>query len=362
MNKTIKSTAVMCFSSGAGGMEMSAVKLASILSTVSDVTFVCKQGSFAEKLYKKGNYNFNCETVRFISRTFSMVMLVRVRSIIKTYKIKNVIFLGASELKTLYFSFLGNDLNVIVWHGTTKSTPKRDFFHKLVYSCVNHHVAISNHLLRNMKKIVPESKGTDYTMIRSSLYMLSCNTGVDKAENHDCIIITHAGRIADGKGQIDAVLSCRGLYERGICFKLNIIGENDGNKYARELERTIENVPYKNSVSLTGFRFDINEFLAKTDIFLFPSLGEGMPGAFIEALHFDVVCIAYDNTVFPEFSEMGFYIHRVRTNDIEALTKKVLDVAADIDNEKIKSEPNVILSRKLFHVEREISEWIEILE
>jgi len=341
---------------------MSAVKLAGVLSTVSDVTFVCKQGSFAERLPKESNYNFNCETVKFISRTFSPVMLVRVRSILKTHRIKNVIFLGASELKTLYFAFLGYDLNVTVWHGTTKSSPKRDFFHRLVYSCVNHHAAISGHLLRNMKTIVPESRGTDYRMIRPSLNVLADDTGVAKSDRPDCINITHVARIADGKGQVDAVLSCRGLYEKGICFRLTIIGENDGNTYARELEKTIENVPYKEFVSLTGFREDIPEFLAKTDIFLFPSLGEGMPAAFIEALHYDVVCIAYDNTVFPEFSEMGFYIHRVKNDNTEALTEKLLDVALHLDDEKVKSKPNVDLARKYFQVERELSEWIEILE
>ena len=341
---------------------MSAVKLAGVLSTVSDVTFVCKQGSFAERLPKESNYNFNCETVKFISRTFSPVMLVRVRSILKTHKIKNVIYLGASELKTLYFAFLGYDLNVIVWHGTTKTSPKRDFFHRLVYSCVNHHVAISNHLLRNMKTIVPEGGGTDDRVIRASLNVLADDTGAAKSDGRDCIHITHVGRIAGGKGQVDAVLSCRGLYEKGISFRLNIIGENDGNKYARQLEKTVEKVPYKEFVSLTGFRDDIPEFLAKTDIFLFPSSGEGMPAAFIEALHYGVVCIAYDNTVFPEFSEMGFYIHRVHNNNIEALSAKLLDVAAHLDDEKIKSEPNVDLASKYFQVERELSEWIEILE
>jgi glycosyltransferase involved in cell wall biosynthesis len=352
----------MCFSDGAGGMDMSAVRLSEILSTVSDVTFICKKGAFSEKLYKEGKYSFDCETVKFISRTFSFAMLVKVRSILKNNQIKNVIFLGASELKTLRFAFMGKDLNVIVWHGTTKSSPKHDLLHKFVYSCVNWHVAISKHLYQNVKTIVPKTKHANYTIIRPSLKVHGSNRVRSKNESKNCITITHVGRIASGKGQIDAVLSCRSLYENGICFRLFIIGENDGNNYVKELLRTIENVPYQSCITLTGFRKDVYNFLAESDIFLFPSAGEGMPGAFIEALHFYLVCISYDNTVFPEFSNLGFYIHRVKNNDIEALAEKLLSVALNLKVEITRSRSNNDLARKVFQVDRELSEWIEILK
>ena len=362
MNKTIRPVAVMCFSDGAGGMDMSAVRLANILSSVSDVTFVCKKGAFAESLYKKGDYSFKCETVKFSSRTFSPSMLLRVRAILKNHRIANVIFLGASELKTLYFSFLGNDVNVIVWHGTTKSTPKHDVLHKLVYSCVNYHVAISNHLLRNMKTIVPTTKGIHYRMIRPSLESTVSDSAIGKPVRKERINIAHVGRIAAGKGQIDAVLACQGLYKEGIEFSIYIVGEDDGNDYARRFLKTLKNLPYIDCVTLTGFRNDVFAFLQKADIFLFPSLGEGMPAVLIEALHTDSVCITYDNTVFPEFSEMGFHIHLVKTGDVEALTEKLVHVAKNIDDELKKSQPNKSLAKDTFRMERELSEWIEILE
>jgi glycosyltransferase involved in cell wall biosynthesis len=362
MNKTIRPVAVMCFSDGAGGMDMSAVRLASILSSVSEVTFVCKKGAFAESLYKNGNYAFECETVNFMSRTFSPSMLLRVKAILKKHRIANVIFLGASELKTLFFSFLGNSLNVIVWHGTTKSTPKHDVLHKLVYSCVNYHVAISNHLLRNMKTIVPETKGVHYRMIRPSFEIAVGDSGIEKPVHKEQINIAHVGRIAAGKGQIDAVLACQGLHKEGIRFKIYIIGEDNGNDYARQLLKTIKSLPYKDSIILTGFRNDVSKLLEQTDVFLFPSLGEGMPSVLIEALHTDSVCITYDNTVFPEFSDLGFHFHPVKTNDVEALTNKLTYVAQNMDSEAKKSEPNKALVQKIFQVERELSEWMEILQ
>ena len=341
---------------------MTAVRLAHMLSTVGDVTFVCKKGAFAEGLYNKGNYAFRCETVKFLSRTFSPAMLIRVRSILDTYQIRNVIFLGASELKTLHFSFSGRRLNVIVWHGTTKHSPKKDILHQLVYSRVKHHVAISNHLLRNMKAIVPQTKGVEYKMIRPSMEGQFGSTAENGAEDPDCITITHVGRIADGKGQIDAVLACRGLHDHGLRFRLYIVGENDGNSYARKLLATIATLPYMQAVTLAGFRNDVDRFLSKSDIFLFPSAGEGMPAAFIEALHHRLVCIAYDNTVFPEFSDMGFYIHRVNDRDVDALGATLLEVATNIEDEIRKSTPNIALAKQIFQVERELSEWVAVLE
>ena len=106
MKKTPQSVAVMCFSSGTGGMERSAVRLARFLSTITTVVLVCKKDSFTEKLYHEENAGFACVPIDFISRTFSPSMLFGVRKAVKKHDIKNVIFFGASELKTLYFSFL----------------------------------------------------------------------------------------------------------------------------------------------------------------------------------------------------------------------------------------------------------------
>ena len=362
MDKKTKPVAVMCFSSGTGGMERSAIRLAETLSVISEVTLVCKRGSFVEKLYNEEDYPFSCRTVQFFSRTFSLSMLFSVRAIINELCIKNVIFFGASELKTLYFSFLGKNLNVTVWHGTTKSRPKRDALHKLIYSCVNNHVAISEHLGRNVKEIVPIDSSVNYRVIMPSFDFNADQLSSSKDMKRKCINIVHVGRVASGKGQIDAVQACRELYDKDICFNLKIIGGSDGSGYLKELKQVIDTVPYKNSISMEGFVEEVTPYLKDADIFLFPSLGEGMPNAFIEALHYDVVCLAYDNTVFPEFLDMGFYIHLVGNEDIGKLTEKVFELASDILAERKKSAGNAALSKKYFSVDREIDDWLKVLK
>lgn len=361
MNKKIKSTAIMCFSNGAGGMERSAVRLAETLSKISEVTLLCKKGSFIQKLYDEGDYPFACEAVSFMSRTFSPSMLYQVRTIIDKRDIKNVIFFGASELKTLYFSFLVKDLNVTVWHGTTKSRPKRDAFHKLVYSCVDQHVAISKHLERNVKQIVPVTEPEKYRVIRPS-FNFDENDKPEVNKDSEYLNIVHVGRVAQGKGQVDAVKACRGLYEAGIKFSLRLVGGSEGDDYMNELIQAVESSPYKSSINMEGYVEDVNAYLKRADVFLFPSSGEGMPGSYIEALHFGLICVSYNNTVFPEFLEMGFHVHIVKNKSIDALTEKLCDIAASSDVEKEKSKSNIELAKQSFSEAREISEWLKVLE
>lgn len=361
MDKKTKPVAVMCFSSGTGGMERSAVRLAETLSKVSDVIFLCKQGSFTEGLYNGGGYSFKCEPIQFSSRIFSFSMLFSVRSMLDKYHIGNVIFFGASELKTLYFSFLGKNLNVTVWHGTTKSRPKRDVFHKLVYSCVDYHVAISKHLERNVKQIVPMTDGVDYRVIRPSFNFDEYHN-MDDNEALECINIVHVGRVAHGKGQIDAVKACRGLHEAGVEFSLSLVGGSEEDEYMNELTKVIDSSQYKSSIRMEGYVEDVNDYLKKSDMFLFPSSGEGMPGSYIEALHFGLICVSYDNTVFPEFLDMGFYAHVVKDKEVDSLVEKLCAIANNFSAEKEKAKSNMDLARKYFSKNREIEEWLNLLE
>ncbi|MDT8283025.1 MAG: glycosyltransferase family 4 protein [Gammaproteobacteria bacterium] len=361
VNKEIRPVAVMCFSSGTGGMERSAVRLAEALSKISEVTLLCKKGSFTQKHYDEGDYPFACETVSYMSRTFSPSMMFQVRAIIDKRDIKNVIFFGASELKTLYFSYLGKDLNVTVWHGTTKSRPKRDAFHRLVYSCVDQHVAISKHLERNVKQIVPITEPEKYRVIRPSFNFDENDKPVDNKDS-ECLNIVHVGRVAQGKGQVDAVKACQGLHEAGIRFSLSLVGGSEGDDYMNELIQAVESSAYRSSINMEGYVEDVNAYLKKADVFLFPSSGEGMPGSYIEALHFGLICVSYDNTVFPEFLEMGFHVHIVKNKSVDALAKKLCDIAASLEVEKEKSSSNIELAKHSFSEVHEISEWLEVLE
>ena len=351
----------MCFSGGTGGMERSAVRLAGFLSSITEVVLVCKQDSFTHDLCKQKGDDFKFETINFRSRLFSPSMLINVHSIITRHGIGNVIFFGASELKTLYFAFLGHDINLVIWHGTTKSRPKHDPVHRLVYSRVNYHVAISEHLGKNVRKIVPPAADTAFRIIYPSFEIDTGRNTSGHAVSADKLRLVHIGRIAAGKGQVDAVKACGTLHAAGIRFELDLLGPAGDDKYSQELNATIEKSGYADHVRLHGFVEDTQAYLQLADIFLFPSFGEGMPNAFIEALHFGVPCLAYANTVFPEFLTMGFHVTLAADRDIDDLSDKLLTMVQRMDAEKQASSANVELAGEYFNVKRELASWQEIL-
>ncbi len=356
--QTIATTAIICFSSGTGGMERSAVRLAGFLSAITRVVLICKKGAFVERLYHQQARRFPCESIHFHSRTFSFSMLGGTRRLVEKHAIDNVIFFGASELKTLYFAFRRFDLNLIVWHGTTKSHPKRDFLHNRIYSGVNYHVALSRHLIENVKTIVPLTKGVEYRVIRPSF---DFPVNDERKPSSETLSILHVGRIADGKGQLDAVLACRLLRQAQVDFRLDLVGTPEGDDYIEKVEAAIEQSPVGDRIRLTGYVDSVNDYLEKADILLFPSRGEGMPNAFIEALHYNIVCIAYDNTVFPEFLTMGFHVRLVEDGNVDALSACLLDVVEHLSAEKQAASKNAALARQAFSVDRELAEWRQIL-
>ena len=289
-------------------------------------------------------------------------MLFRVRRIIKDYQIKNAIFFGASELKTLYFSFLGFDLNVIVRHGTTKSSPKRGPVHRLVYSRVNYHVALSRHLLNNVKSILPDDGRAKFKIITSSYnYNSNIENAISRTDDPPIRII-HVGRIAPGKGQIEAVLACEELSKRGIDFRLELLGGIDDKRYMEQLKAVIDKTGLGERVELPGHVSDVSAHMANADLLLFPSYGEGMSNALIESLHFGLVSICFDNTVFSEFVEMGFRIILVKDRDQLDLNRNLVLVVEHLENEKNKVKNNKALALRYFNANRERDDWKTILQ
>jgi hypothetical protein len=86
-----------------------------------------------------------------------------------------------------------------------------------------------------------------------------------------------------------------------------------------------------------------------------------MPNALIEALHYGLICITYNNTVFPEFVSMGFHLHLVETGNMRQLSKTLHEVALHIETEQDLALANIVLAKQLFNPESELHEWEKIL-
>ena len=125
-------TAIICLSKTNGGMELASVKLARILSEDVNIEFIARAESYIvhrEEHFKK--YKINLNIVNFHTN-FSLKLIFEIRKILINKKIKNIIFFGASEMKSLYFATLGLDINFIIRQGTQKNSSKYVNQHKVV--------------------------------------------------------------------------------------------------------------------------------------------------------------------------------------------------------------------------------------
>ena len=346
---------IICLSSNFGGMELDTIKLAKKLFHYRKIVLIIKEEGFIHKNFNKYfslSDKIDLETIKFKS-TLSFNIILKARDIVKKYNIRNVIFFGASELKSLYFSFLGLDINLIVRHGTTKSTPKKDWFHKLIYSRINYHVCISKHIQKNIEYIIPFGKHTKSILIYPSIEIPNF-----KKRKNEKLTLIHTGRISQGKGQTDAIKACSILVENNIDFIFYVVGgfEKD---YEKEFLDFYNNLDYKDKIILAGFSNEIEKYLEKSDIFIFPSYGEGFGNSFVEALSFKLKCVSYANTSFFEFKKIGFDFEMVENKNIDNLKQSLLKIVKD--EIKFDFEKNIELIKNIFYENQEVKKYLEII-
>ena len=355
-------TAVICLSPYHGGMELDALRIAKLLSDISDVTLIAKQGSPLDiKHHSDAELaGIKFETIGF-KYFFSPSIISNARRIVKERNIKNVIFFGASEMRSLYFSFLGLDINLIIRHGTTKSTPKKDPIHRLIYGKVNWHIAICEHLKSNVLKIIPLGDNTQVKVIYSSLRHTTDTVPERKLTATSPVKLLYVGRITDGKGLIDAIKACEIFYSKGIKFEFICVGDIDPN-YNSIFINTLASVPYTEQIKLPGFCSNVSDYLKTSDIFIFPSKGEGLSNSFIEALSYGLACISYNNTSFPELKELGFNFFIAHNQDLEDLKKKLQEAVTFTQSNGLPITENITLAQEIFSPMRELNDFSEILQ
>ena len=351
-----KNIAIICPTGNFGGMELDSIKLVKKLNPYCNIVFITKKDGFLDNNFR--DYISKEDNVILESFEKNRILFFKTimdfRNIIKKHNIKNIIYFGTSKIQLLYCAILRKDINLVLRHGTTRAKPKNGFFHKIIYSRVNTHIAISEHLLENVKKTFPLCKNT-----RCSLIYPSIKIKEYKKEENNKLNILHVGRIVKGKGQVDAIKACQILVDNEIDFEFSILGGFEKN-FEKEFLEFYNEIKYKDKIKLIGFTNEVNKYFVNADIFLFPSYGEGFGNAFIEAISFGCKAISYDNTTFKEFKELGFDFNIVENKNIEELQLALLETAKN--NIKFNTYKNLELIKNNFSESVEINKYLEVLK
>ncbi|MCI0415440.1 glycosyltransferase family 4 protein, partial [bacterium] len=132
-------------------------------------------------------------------------------------------------------------------------------------------------------------------------------------------VIVNVGRQEYKKGQKYLLEAIPPLLPKHPDLKVLISGrEGHDSKDLRELQ---EKLKLNDSVTFLGHRDDVPEILAAADLFVFPSLYEGLPGAVVEAMALGLPVVASDIPPIREVVEPGKNALLVPPGSIQELSE-----------------------------------------
>lgn len=331
------------------------MQTAQLLSQQFQVYFSCRSGSYIEA--QKTNLtqqNIPVTPIPF-KGNLSLTCIVQLRQLLRSESIHNILFYGASELKSIVLACRGLNINIVNFHGTTKNISKKNIFHNWIYRNVDKHIAVSEHIKKNVLSIIPYSTETNVEVIGLPYTQDICS---ERPINKPRKLI-HVGRIAHGKGHMECLMVLQKLLAEGLETSIDFIGPIENQNLYQDLLNFIKANPRLTSkVHFKGFSKNVSLDLRQSDILLFPSHGEGLPNAVIEAFFNLVIPVSFNNTVFPEFIDKGFYFPQAQNGDTEDLYQKTKSVLLMSDeNLKACGTQNQTMAKNLYSADSIVAQY-----
>lgn len=140
-------------------------------------------------------------------------------------------------------------------------------------------------------------------------------------------VLLNVGRQDPQKGQIYLVEAMQEVWATHPEAELLLVGR-DGPSSA-SLHAAVERVQGSDRVRLLGVRSDIGDLLCAADLFVFPSLYEGLGGSVLEAMAMDVPILATTAPALREVLDEGACARLVPIADAGAIAAGVLDLLDD---------------------------------
>lgn len=114
----------------------------------------------------------------------------------------------------------------------------------------------------------------------------------EKLEISDNFVIGHVGHLAEVKNQSFLVNMMPEILKKKKNAKLLLIGEGEDRQ---KLEKLIADLDLSQNIIMTGNVMDVHKYLSAMDVFVFPSLYEGMPLSIIEVQTNGLPCVMSDD-------------------------------------------------------------------
>lgn len=144
----------------------------------------------------------------------------------------------------------------------------------------------------------------------------------------DSIILLNVARLSPQKGLVYALRALPAIRKRFPSAHLVSVGATTDPRWTEQLEREATELGVKDHFHVMGARRDVTDFLRACDVFIFPSLYEGLGIALIEAMAAGCACVASSAGPIPEVisdGEDGILVPPADSDAIAAAVCRLLE-------------------------------------
>jgi len=141
--------------------------------------------------------------------------------------------------------------------------------------------------------------------------------GIDLASH----VIGTVGRLTPVKGLPYLLMAAKTLLERGMAVKVLIVGDGG---IRMDLEKQASDMGISANIVFLGHREDTDQLLQAMDIFVLPSMSEGVPMALLEAMAASRPIVASRVGGIPEVVKDGVEGLLVEPKDVKGLAESFL--------------------------------------
>ena len=160
---------------------------------------------------------------------------------------------------------------------------------------------------------------------------------VDKSKDNETRLLTVTNTFRPIKGLPYLIRACRILRERGYRFQCDIVGDEANEELRQKIRREIAVNDVREVINLHGnvLTEDILSYYETADIFVLPSIREGLPSVLKEAAAMRLPSVATNIYGVPELVTNGVEGLLVRPRDAAALANSIQSL---IDNPALRLE------------------------